>query len=250
MNGSAAGPPEALRRFYTIASTAPEPGGTARVLLDGRPVRTPARALLAVPPRIAEAIAAEWNAQGERILPLTMPLTRLANTAIDGVREASAAVRDDVAAIASNDLVLYRADAPAGLVAAQQALWDDVVAYGEGAFGVRLALAEGVMPVQQDERLAARVAAALPGDALALAAMHQLATLTGSALLALMVRDGSISFDDAWAAAHVDEDWNIREWGEDEEATRRRAQRERDAKAAAFILRPEMDHPMPASMAG
>lgn len=225
-----------MKRFYTRAQVGPVQNGVARVLLDGRAVRTPARAHLAVPLWVAERIAAEWDAQAEHILPLTMPLTRLANTAIDGVAATIGAVQADIAAIAGNDLVIYRADTPAGLVAAQTLMWDPVVAFAEGAFGVRIVLAEGVMPVSQDPRLGEAVRTTLTADPLALAALHQLTTLTGSAFIALALSRGALTFEAAWAAAHVDEDWNIRQWGEDAEAVARRAGRRRDAEAAAFVI--------------
>ncbi|MBJ3778214.1 ATP12 family chaperone protein [Acuticoccus mangrovi] len=230
-------PAEPIRRFYREASVADHAAG-ARILLDGRPVRTPAKAHLAAPRPVAERIAAEWNAQGEHILPLTMPMTRLVNTAIDGVGGAVEAVREDIAKMAGSDLVMYRADWPAGLVAAQKQRWDPVVANAEALFGVRIVLVEGVMPVSQDERLTLAVLDALPRDPLPLAALHQLTTLTGSALIALAVARGTLGFDEGWIAAHVDEDWNIAEWGEDAEAARRRAQRRRDAQEAAFVLAP------------
>lgn len=234
------GPPptvETLRRFYERASVAAPRDGAAAVMLDGRPVRTPAKNLLAAPVAIAEGIADEWNAQGETILPVTMPLTRLVNTAIDGVASAVDPVKDDIARIAGNDLVLYRAGRPEGLAARQRQAWDPIVSDAEARFGVRLVLTEGVMPVRQDERLAAAVRARLPDEALPLAALHQLTTLTGSAFIAIAVAEGALSFDEAWSAAHVDEDWNIMEWGEDAEAAERRAIRRRDAEAAAAVLR-------------
>lgn len=227
---------EPLRRFYDTASVGEAQDGIAPVLLDGRPVRTPARAVLAAPLPVAEGIAAEWNAQEATIDPMTMPLTRLVNTAIDGVAEAVEPVKEDIAAIAGNDLVLYRADRPEGLAARQRDAWDPVVADAEARFNVRLVLTEGVMPVHQDERLAPAVREALPDAPIPLAALHQLTTLTGSAFIAIAVSAGSLSFEDAWRAAHVDEDWNIMEWGEDAEAAERRAVRRRDAQAAATIL--------------
>lgn len=229
-------PADPMRRFYSEATVGPEADGTRAVLLDGRPIRTPARAHLATPPAIAEGIAAEWNAQGEHILPVTMPLTRLANTAIDGVARAVDAVKDDIARIAGGDLVLYRADAPEGLVARQREHWDPVVRRAEEMLGLRLILSEGVMPIRQHERLGEMVRARLPSEPLRLAATHQLTTLMGSAFLTLAVLEGSLPFDAAWRAAHVDEDWNIDAWGEDAEAKARRDLRERDARAAAFVV--------------
>lgn len=225
-----------MARFYEAAAVGPDEHGLAPVLLDGRPIRTPARARLLTPPPVAARIAAEWNAQGPHILPLTMPFTRLANSAIDGVAAAVPQVQDDIVAVAGNDLLFYRADAPEGLVRRQDECWDPLVAWAEQRFGVRLVLASGVMPVRQDARLPPRVKAALPREPLALAGLHQLTTLTGSALIALAVAASRLAFADAWTAAHVDEDWNIAEWGEDAEAAARREARRRDAEAAAAVL--------------
>lgn len=229
-------PPGPIRRFYKEAGVGPDEDGCARVLLDGRPVRTPARAHLAAPRPIAERIASEWNAQGETIQPLSMPYTRLVNTAIDGVTAAVDAVRDDIAAMAGSDLVMYRANAPAGLVAAQANRWNPVVRHAEDALGVRIVLTEGIMPIAQDPRLGEAVRADLPSKPLPLAAFHQLTTLMGSALIALALSHRALEFAEAWDAAHVDEDWNIREWGEDVDAAERRALRRLDAAAAAFVL--------------
>ena len=231
-----------MRRFYTAATIGPV--GTvqtgrpheAPVLLDGRQVRTPGRSPLVAPPSVAQRVAMEWNAQGDTIVPATMPLTRLVNTAIDGVSGAQTPVKQDIAAIAANDLVIYRADWPDGLVARQRAAWDPVVEDAECRFGVRLVLTEGVMPVAQEAALAPAVTAALPDAPLPLAALHQVTTLTGSAFLAIAVHAGALPFDAAWSAAHVDEDWNIARWGEDGEAAARRAARYRDAEAAAMVL--------------
>jgi len=236
LRAAAKAPP--VKRFYSAASVAPTAAdGNATVLLDGRPVRTPARAPLAAPPPVAEAIAAEWDAQGETIAPMTMPLTRLVNTAIDGVARTAPAVRDDIVGIAGNDLLVYRADGPPGLVERQKALWDPLVADAQARLGVEIIVTTGIMPVEQDVRLGERVRSTLPTAPLRLAAVHQLATLTGSALIALALAEARLAFDEAWRAAHVDEDWNIEEWGEDTEAAERRAARRSDAEAAAFVLR-------------
>ena len=228
--------PEPLKRFYKTVSLRDEGGGRAAILLDGRTLRTPAKAPLAVPEPIASQMAAEWNAQDTHILPMTMPLTRLVNSAIDGVSTVIASVQDDLVAMAGNDLLVYRADRPDGLVARQNALWDPLVQQTEARFGVPLRITVGIMPVTQDPRLDNAVRAVLPGDPLPLAALHQLSTLTGSALIALALAADEIDLDAAWAAAHVDEDWNIELWGKDEEAKARRAARREDAAAAALVL--------------
>ncbi|MEM0909171.1 MAG: ATP12 family protein [Pseudomonadota bacterium] len=238
-NGASSTPTaeERLKKFYQAADIKEENDGAFAVVLDGKPVRTPSRALLKAPARAAEAIAAEWNAQDVFIEPLTMPLTRLANTAIDGVTAARESVAEDIVKIAGNDLLVYRADRPQGLVERQAAHWDPILTRFESRFRVSVRTTSGIMPVTQHDDLAPAVRATLPGEPMPLAALHQLTTLTGSALIALGLLDGTLSFAGAWDAAHVDEDWNIKEWGEDAEAVERRANRRRDAEAAAFLLR-------------
>jgi chaperone required for assembly of F1-ATPase len=200
-------------------------------------VRTPARALLDVPSReVAEALAAEWNAQGERIDPATMPLTRLVNVAIDGIGAVAEAVKDEIAAYAASDLLAYRADGPERLVSRQNALWNPIVNHGERRLGRRIRLAEGVMPVEQDPGLVAAFKALLPDDPFALAGLHTVTSVTGSALIALAVMDRVLDAGEAFTAANVDEDWNIELWGEDSEAARRRAFRRAETDAAVLLV--------------
>ncbi|HJZ44288.1 MAG TPA: ATP12 family protein [Hyphomicrobiaceae bacterium] len=209
-----------------------------RILLDGKPARTPAKAELAVPTRaLAEAIAAEWQAQGERIDAATMPLTRLANSAIDGVAARLSKVRADIVAFAANDLLCYRADGPGPLVQQQGQQWDPILAWSRDVLGAGFEVATGLMPVAQPEQACAAVAAALEGlDAFRLVALHVMTTLMGSALLALAQARGVLTAEAAWAAAHVDEDWQIGRWGEDADAAARRARRWAEMEAASRLL--------------
>ena len=229
--------PKLPKRFYKDVSVVDEGGNTA-ILLDGRPVRTPGKARLAVPSAgLAEAIADEWRGQGEEIDPHTMPLTKLVNSALDGVRGQEASVVDDIVAHAGSDLLCYRASGPEGLLALQTEAWDPVLSWAAGSLGAPLSLVEGVMHVPQPEAsLAALRAEIEPLDAFRLAALHVMTTLTGSALLPLAVARGQLSPEAAWNAAHVDEDWQISQWGEDEEAAWRRRNRQRDFDSAAKIL--------------
>jgi len=166
-----------------------------------------------------------------------MPLTKLANAAIDGIEGRTEAVVDDIMAHARSDLLCYRASGPDGLVAAQTAHWDPVIAWAKDALQAPLTLAEGIVHVTQaDASMAAirkRIAAL---DAFGLAALHVMTSLTGSALLALAVALKRLSPDEAWDAAHVDEDWQAGKWGEDAEAKDRREARKRDFDAAARAL--------------
>lgn len=233
------------RRFYKHADVRAVPQGEGgrgetlyQVLLDDRPVRTPRKQALAVPQRaLAEAIAAEWNAQGQEIDPVTMPLTRLANSILDGVIGREADVRADILKYAASDLLCYRAGGPSGLVQRQLAAWDRIIAWARTTLDARFVLTEGVMPVAQPSSALEGVATALePLDAYRLAGIHVMTTLTGSALLALAHSRGELSAAEAWAAAHIDEDWQIEQWGEDFEAAERRRHRWGEMEAASRLL--------------
>ena len=226
------------KRFYREVGVDAVDGGFA-VTLDGKRAKTPGRRILLVEDReLAEAVAAEWAAQEDTIDPTTMPLTRIVNSAIDGVAERADAVRAEIVAYAGTDLLCYRASGPDALVARQADAWNPVLSWAERTLGGRFVLAEGVIHVAQPEETLAKVAAAFaPLAPLPLAALHVITTLTGSALLALAVLRRQLSAEDAWRAAHVDEDWQIAQWGEDREASLRRAARWTDMAAAARILR-------------
>jgi len=229
--------PELPRRFYAEAAVAEAEGGFVATL-DGKPTKTPGGLPAVVPSReLAAAAAAEWAAQGSHVDAATMPLVRLVNAALDGVAARADAVVDSIAAYAGSDLLCYRPDGPERLVARTTALWDPVLAWAEERLGARFVLAAGVMPVAQPPETLAAVRRAIPdGPPLLLAAVQVLTTLTGSAVLALAVAYGRLSFDAAWEAAHVDEDWNIGLWGTDAEALARRAWREAEARAAARVV--------------
>ena len=225
------------KRFYKDVTIKDEEGGAASLLLDGKPVRTPGKALLAMPRALADAAAEEWRAQQDRIDPSTMPLTKLANSAVDGVRGREQAVIDDILKYAGSDLLCYRAEGPKGLVASQTKHWDPVRAWAKSTLDAPLNLAEGVVHVAQPQASLERIRRALADlDPLSLAALHVMTTLTGSALIALAVLRGRLTPEQAWQAAHVDEDFQISQWGEDEEAKERRENRWRDFAAAARML--------------
>jgi chaperone required for assembly of F1-ATPase len=225
------------KRFYQKADVADAPGGFA-ITLDDRPIRTPSGHQVVVPTRgIADAIAAEWNAQQETLDPLTMPLTRFANSVVDAVVDRVDAVSDDVAKYLGSDLLFYRASHPEALVAREAEHWDPVVFWAAETLGAHFILAEGIVHVRQPDTAIAAARAALPADPWSIAALHVVTTLTGSALLALALMRGVLDRDQVWAAAHVDEDWNIEKWGVDEEVAARRAARLIDFKAAADILK-------------
>jgi chaperone required for assembly of F1-ATPase len=228
--------PHLRRRFYERAEVE-DADGEFRVVLDGRPVKTPARRTLAAPKRaLAQALAAEWDAQRDVIDPAKMPLTRLANTIIDGVTDAPSAVADEVKRYLACDLVFYRAPGPAGLVAWQAEAWDPVLAWVRETLGARFVLAEGIAFVAQPAQSLAAASSAIPTDPWRLGAMHAVTTLTGSALIAIALSRGALLVDAAWAAAHVDEDWNMKFWGRDALALERRAARFSEMQAAATVL--------------
>jgi chaperone required for assembly of F1-ATPase len=230
--------PTLPKRFYKEVAVEDEEGGGGSLLLDGKRVRTPGKASLTLPAgALAEAVAAEWRGQGERIDPLTMPLTRLANSAIDGVKGREQAVIDDIVRHAASDLLCYRAEGPKALVEAQGKHWDPVLAFARDELKAPLVLSEGIVHVVQPGASLARIRGEFKGlDPFSLAALHVMTALTGSALLALAVLRGKLTPGEAWAAAHVDEDFQISQWGKDAEAKTRRENRFRDFAAAAKML--------------
>lgn len=228
---------ELPRRFYKQAAAEPR-GDGFRLTLDGKPAVTPSRKPLAVRSRVvAEALAREWEAQTEQINPGKMPLTRIVNAAIDRVAPEMAAVAADIARHAGSDLICYRAAEPDELVTAEEAAWSPLVVWAREALGARLRLAEGAVHVSQDPEAVVAVERAVAGfDALGLAALHTVTTLTGSAILALAVARRRLTPAEAWEAAHVDEDFQMRLWGRDEIALATRAARWREMEAACLIL--------------
>lgn len=226
------------KRFYSAVSVGPADDAHA-VLLDGKVAKTPARAALALPTAASAAlVAAEFEAQQETVDPVTMPVMRLANTAIDGVAAQADAVLEDMLRFASSDLLCYRADGPEGLVQRQNEAWDPVLDWAQSALGARMNLAEGIVFVEQPRESIGALALHLRRrpEAFRLAALHLVTSLTGSALLALALEAKALSPEQAWAAAHVDEDWQIDHWGQDAEAVARRNARRRDFLAAAALL--------------
>jgi chaperone required for assembly of F1-ATPase len=224
------------KRFYAKADVTEAEGGYA-ITLDGKPIRTPSGRIITAPSRdIAQAIAAEWEAQQETINPLTMPLTRFANSVVEAVTDRVEAVAADIAKYLASDLLFYRAGHPEALVARETAHWDPVVFWAADSLGAHFILAQGIVHVRQPDTAIEAARAALPTDPWSVAAMHVVTTLTGSALLALALLHGAREADQVWAAAHVEEDFNADQWGVDEEAAARRAARLVDFQAANRIL--------------
>ena len=222
------------RRIYKTAAATAENG----VMLDRRPLRTPAKLPLVLPTRaLAEAVAAEWQAQGDKIDPHSLPLTKLANTAIDRVAAHRAKIVGEIVAYAGSDLVCYRAIGPAELQARQAAVWDPVLDFALTALDARMEYVHGVTHRQQRPEALAAVQAYVEGlDDFAVAALFTLTTLTGSALLAAMIERRAVQPEAAWSAVHVDEDWQIDHWGQDAEAAKRRKSARAEFNAACRFL--------------
>jgi chaperone required for assembly of F1-ATPase len=230
--------PALRRRFYGKASSAAAAEGGFVVQLDGRPARTPAGRVLAAPVApLAEAIAAEWEAQREVIDPAAMPLTRLTNSIIDGVSDRADAVAAEVRKYLASDLVCYRAAAPQKLVERQTLHWDPIIGWAADTLGAHFSVTDGIIHIAQPDAALAAASAAIPQDTWRLGAVHAATTLSGSALIALALAAGRLSAEEAWTAAHLDEDWNIEQWGEDELAMQRRAVRFAEFAAAARVLK-------------
>ena len=235
--------PNLRARFYKDATVGEGRRGGFPVLLDGRAVRTPARKPLAAPVQpLAQAIAAEWSAQEKVVDPATMPLTRLANSIIDGVAPAPAPVADEIEKYLGTDLLFYRASEPDGLVALQRKHWDPVVDWARDALGARFVLAEGVMHVAQprggDRGGASRKSPARTIRPVTGGSARSTSPPRSPARRCSRSRwpNGRLSPDEAWTAAHVDEDWNMQFWGRDELALQRRDYRRKEFDAAAPSL--------------
>lgn len=228
--------PALRRRFYAKVAVAAVSSGHA-VQLDSKPVHTPARRILAAPnTALADAIAAEWDAQRGLIEPAKMPLTRLANSIIDGVAEEPGPVAAEIAKYLASDLLFYCATGPAELVARQRQHWEPVLRWTGQTLGAQFVCTSGVTHIAQSQAAIEAAGAAIPDEPWCLGAVHAATTLTGSALIALALARGFLSADAAWAAANVDEDWNMEQWGRDELALERRDYRFAELKAAALVL--------------
>lgn len=225
-----------MKRFYKAAEATPSDGGWS-VTLDGRPIRTPAKRPLVVPTEaLARAIADEWATQGDELKPATMPLTGLANAAIDRVGTERLAFVDSLAAYADGDALAYRADHPVDLVQRQAATWNPILAWAEQRFDVEFELVQGVMHRPQPPATVARLRAALEAlDDFSLTAMQPLVTISGSLAVALALLEEAIDEDAAWEAGQLDELYQAEKWGEDDLAAKSRASR-REAFAAANRL--------------
>lgn len=227
-------PARPVKRFYQAATVADD----NRILLDGRPVKTPGRADLAPPGAgLAAAIAEEWNAQGETIDPRAMRMTGLANAAIDRIAPDKAAFADGLAVYGESDLLYYRADGPAGLVARQTAAWDPLLAWARRRYDVDFVTATGVIHTPQPPDTIAQLAQAVHARSpFELAGLSPLVTVGGSLILALALAEGAVGLDEAWTAATVDEAWQVEKWGEDAEAAKALAHRHADFAAAHRFL--------------
>jgi chaperone required for assembly of F1-ATPase len=231
------------KRFYAQAGVGAYDGGFA-LLLDGRVAKTPGNAAFVLPTAgAAEATAQEWAAQGEEIDFASMPLTRIAATAIDTVAAKMQATVAEIVKYAETDLVCYRADSPASLVRAEAEAWDPILAFAAQKLGAHFVVAEGIVFTPQPAAAIAAVrkqvedVARGPAAPLALVCLSVMTALTASVLLALALAGRTISLDEAWRAAHVEEDHEIRLWGEDEEAMARRARRFAEMAAAEQLWR-------------
>ena len=230
--------PKRVRRFYADVALR-EADGLHALTLDGRVARTPGRRPLgAKSPALMAKAAAEWARQGQTLDAADMPVTRLLNSAIDGVAATMDEVRAEIVRYAGSDLLCYRAEGPETLAERQRAAFDSVLDWAAERLGTRFAVVAGVMHVAQPAALieAFRAEVATFDDPVALAALSVVVALTGSAVLGLAVARGALAPAEAWRIAHVDEDFQIERWGEDEDAAARRKARWREMEAAAAAL--------------
>lgn len=209
----------ALKRFWEKVAIEPSENGF-RVVLDGRPVRTPAKSVLIVPSEaIGRAIAAEWEAQVEIVDPTSMPWTRSANAALDKVATQRDEVIDHLASYAGTDLLCYRASDPESLIKRQAKMWDPLLDWAKSRYSVSFQVTSGVMPILQPEETLGRLREEmLEMTDFQLTGFHDLVTLSGSYVLALAVAERVGEAGDLWPVSRLDEDWQAEQWGKDEEA--------------------------------
>ena len=224
------------KRFWKAATPAPVDGGFT-VTLDGRAVKTPAKALLVLPTEgLARLIAAEWDAQEEAVAPETMPATRAANSAIDKVQGQFAEVAEMLAEYGGTDLLCYRAEGPEALVARQAAGWEPLLDWARNRYQAPLVATAGVMYIAQPPgSLAALRAAVFAQTPFQLAALHDLIAITGSLVLGLAVAENRLTADEAFSLSRIDEHWQIEQWGEDDEAAAKEAVKLQALRDAARV---------------
>ena len=223
-----------MKRFYKEA-TATEADGGWQILLDGRPVRTPARALLILPnAALGEAVAQEWAAQGEEIDPASMPMTGIANAALDHVTPDPAAFAAPIIAYGESDLLCYRAEGPEVLVQRQEAAWSPLLGWAEAHYGAHFAVTSGILHVAQPQETLKRMAeAVLALPPFLLAPLSTLVTMSGSLIIGLAAVERAFPLQELWQAAELDELWQAEQWGDDDQALERRAQRHEEFMTVA-----------------
>jgi chaperone required for assembly of F1-ATPase len=223
-----------MKRFYRESAAVAVAQGFS-IHLDGKPMQTPAKNALIVANRaLAEAIAAEWHSQGDAINPAALPLTRLVSTAIDRVIPRRQDVIAEISKYTATDLLCYRAATPPELAARQQAMWQSLLDWADERFGARLVVTESITPVDQPQAaLAALERAIASHDAMMLAALHLATAACGSVVLGLALIEQRLSPVETFAAAQLDESFQIERWGEDPEQTERRAALQEDIALAA-----------------
>ncbi|MEO5972099.1 MAG: ATP12 family protein [Sphingomicrobium sp.] len=226
-----------MKRFWAAAAVVADGAGWA-IQLDGRAVRTPARAMLTVASKpLAEAIAGEWAAVGDSVEPGSMPLTELANAAIDHVAPDPNAFAAGLAKYAEGDLFCYLAEGPPKLVDRQAEHWDALLNWARRRFDIDFATTQGLLHIAQPAATVERLAHAVAFlDAFRLAGLAPLVTIGGSLVAALAVLEGAVTAEQAWAAVCIDEAWQIEQWGDDAEAVAAMAGRRREFLAAARFL--------------
>ena len=226
-----------MKRFYKDVSVTTGEGGH-QVLLDGKPVKTPAKAALVLPTgALVEAVAVEWRAQKKTIEPETMPLTRLANSAIDRTTLHKGIVIDEIMNCARHDLLCYRAEGPEDLIKAEAGAWDSYIAWARDDLGLRFRITTGIETVEQEQESLDKLKGLLSLlDPFLLTALHHATTLAGSAILALALWEGLATADEIWQAAQVDEDYQTDKWGADQEHEKTRAAKRQLWLAAGHFL--------------
>ena len=233
-----------MKRFYKQVAVVAEDGFYS-ITLDGRPVRSPGRAPLALPTEaLADCVAEEWREQGEEIAQENMPMTRFVNSAIDRVRPRMQEVVDEIAAYAATDLLCYRTETPEALAERQADTWQPLLDWAAARYGAALRVTQSITPVAQDEAALATIRTEVAAqDEYALSGLHSLTTASGSVVIALAVAEGRIGAADAAAASLLDETFQAEKWGEDPEAVARWGSITAEIAAAARFLAVALPRP-------
>lgn len=227
-----------MKKFYKEVSTSKDEGGV-RVLLDDKPIKSPLGEMLILPTvGMADAIAKEWQVDGDEIQPEKMPLTRFANTSFDRVKKQRKLVEDEIVGFADTDLLCYRADHPEELAKMQTKAWDPILEWLQAEFSITPQVTNNILHIEQNSKDIEKIEALVVSmDDFTLSALHSATSILGSVFLAMALQKGRLSVDAAWDASRIDESYQIKHWGEDQEAKNKAQNDYEGLVSAGFFMK-------------